>query len=83
MDEPTMIAHVEKGNTLTEAVSHLFIDEIPNLKIGQLDQYTHTMGNLRHLSVSGHPVARDLCNGKSTFDENGHYEDLIVWWIIN
>ena len=81
LNEPTMVAHVEKGNTLAEAVSHLFIDEIPNKKLGSstennsgITQYNHSMCLLRHLTVSGHPVARDLCNGKSTFDENGHYE---------
>lgn len=74
LGEATFTAHVEKGNTLAEAVSHLFIDEIPNNKIGEgIDKSTHKMGKLLHITISGHPVARDLCNNKSVFDENGHY----------
>ncbi len=77
LDEPTMVVHIEKGNTLTEAVSHLFIDEITNTKLGEgINQHNHSMGKLRHLSVTGYPVARDLGNNdgnNNIFDENGHY----------
>ena len=74
LNEPTMCCHVQTSNTLTEATDHIFIDEVPNTKIGEnINQHNSSMGLLRHLSVTGTPVARDLCNESSVFDADGHY----------
>lgn len=67
-------AHVQKSNTLTECMDHLFIDEIPNTKSGDgITMYTHNMTKVKHIYVTGYPVARDLTKNESVFDENGHY----------
>lgn len=74
----SITAYVNKGNTLYDAVNRCFMDDKPNLKLnseGGVNQHNMKKPNVKCLSISGNPVARDYSSfGEAIlFDTYGHF----------
>lgn len=74
----SITAYVNKGNTLYDAVNRCFMDDKPNTKLNTnegVNQNNMKKPELKCLSISGNPVARDFSsyNENVLFDANGHF----------
>ena len=77
-DGSTLIAYINKGNTLYDVMSHCYYDGAPNKKLNSgngVDKNNIIFDKIKTVVISGYPVARDLCGGFNTkkFDANGHF----------
>ena len=71
-----LAAYVNKPGSLYLAMRHTFYDGHGITKLGTQNPNTYSLGNLKYLTLTGSPAARDF-NGGATdavkFDENGHF----------
>ena len=77
-DDPNsaLAAYVNKPGSLYLAMRHTFYDGHGITKLGTQNQNTYSLSNLKYLSLTGSPAARDFNGGASDeikFDENGHF----------
>ena len=77
-DDPNsaLAAYVNKPGSLYLAMRHTFYDGHGITKLGTQSQNTYSLSNLKYLSLTGSPAARDFNGGASEkikFDENGHF----------
>ena len=72
----SLVAYVNKPGSLYLAMRHTFYDGHGITKLGTQNQNTYSLDNLKYLTLTGSPAARDF-NGGATdavkFDENGHF----------
>lgn len=69
----SIIAYVNRGNTLRDATLHAFLDSKENTKIGNWNQYSQQMSNVVAASISGNAVALDIAGGDVVAQSDGHF----------
>lgn len=68
----SLIAYVNKSNTLADALAHCFLDNKSNQKIGDISQNHFSCNKVKALTVSGNAVARDWSGAYSLAFTDGH-----------
>lgn len=73
-DGTSVIAYVAKGNTLRNAILHVYDDTHANSKLRYegMDQHNTRLADVKSLTVSGYPSASDYTES-ADFDTNGHF----------
>ena len=68
----SIIAYVNRGNTLRDATLHAFLDNKANTAIGNWNLNSQQMSNVVAASISGNAVALDIAGGNVVAQSDGH-----------
>lgn len=70
----SIVAYVNRGNTLRDATLHAFLDNKANTALGNWNKDAQRMNNVVAASISGNAVALDIAGGDVVAQSDGHFK---------